>query len=66
MVKFQKLSCNFGAAPRRTAERQDFVELGAFELANKLSIRQWETREIKSYLLSSRAKVDLTIRFLKK
>jgi hypothetical protein len=32
MVNFQKTSCNFGAAARRTEERQDFVELGAFEL----------------------------------
>ena len=32
MVKFQKTSCNLSAAPRRTVERQDFVELGAFEL----------------------------------
>jgi hypothetical protein len=28
----QKTSCKFFAAPRRTVERQDFVELGAFEL----------------------------------
>jgi hypothetical protein len=28
----KKTSCHFGAAPRRAIERQDFVELGAFEL----------------------------------
>jgi hypothetical protein len=32
MGSFQKTACNFGAAPRRTVERQDFEELGAFEL----------------------------------
>jgi hypothetical protein len=32
MVGFQKICCNFGAAPRHTTERQNFVEPGAFEL----------------------------------
>jgi hypothetical protein len=32
MVKFQKTSCDFLPTPTRTEERQDFVELGAFEL----------------------------------
>jgi hypothetical protein len=32
MVGFQKISCNSGAPARATVERQDFVELGAFEL----------------------------------
>ena len=29
---FQKTACSFGAAAPRTVERQDFEELGAFEL----------------------------------
>jgi hypothetical protein len=32
MVDFQKTSCISGATRRHTEERQDFVELGAFEL----------------------------------
>ena len=30
--RFQKTSCNFCAIPRNAVERQDFVEIGAFEL----------------------------------
>jgi hypothetical protein len=32
MVNFQKIGCNSGAPALATIERQDFVELGAFEL----------------------------------
>jgi hypothetical protein len=32
MVKFQKNSCNFGTAARRTVVRQDVVELDATDL----------------------------------
>jgi hypothetical protein len=32
MVRFQKTSCNFSPTPTHTVIRQDFVELGAFEL----------------------------------
>ena len=32
MVHFQKISSNSGAILRNAEERQDFVELGAFEL----------------------------------
>jgi hypothetical protein len=32
MGGFQKTTCNFCAIPRNAEERQDFEELGAFEL----------------------------------
>ena len=47
MVDFQKISCNFGAAARRTAKRQDVVELNlaATDLKRAFgSGRPWESK----------------------
>jgi hypothetical protein len=45
MVKFQKNSCDFCAAARRTAKRQDVVELGATDLKRAFgSGRPWESK----------------------
>jgi hypothetical protein len=44
MGNFQKISSNCGAIPRNAEERQDFVELGAFELIRAFfSGRPWES-----------------------
>ena len=45
MVDFQKISCNFGAPARATAERQDVVELGATDLKRAFgSGKVWESK----------------------
>jgi hypothetical protein len=47
MGSFQKTTCNFGAAPRRAAERENFAELDATDLKRAFgSGKPWESKVI--------------------